>query len=154
MVVSKRSSNLHINAQSRNKPRHAPLTIWFAGGPGAASSFSAMTENGPCYVNEYANDTVFNPYSLNEDSNLLYVDQPVQAGFSYSSFYNSTYNFLALDTSVSPVTPMDAYDGDIPSENSTFKYGVWADQSPSHTASTTMDAARPVWHFLQSWFEK
>lgn len=153
-LFSKRSSNLHINAQSRNKPRHAPLTIWFAGGPGAASSFSAMTENGPCYVNEYANDTVFNPYSLNENSNLLYIDQPVQAGFSYSSFYNSTYNFLALDTSVSPVTPMDAYDGDIPSENSTFKYGVWADQSSSHTVSTTMDAARPVWHFLQSWFEK
>ncbi|THZ81664.1 alpha/beta-hydrolase [Aureobasidium pullulans] len=139
--------------ESRNKPRHAPLTIWFAGGPGAASSFSAMTENGPCYVNEYANDTVLNPYSLNENSNVLYIDQPVQAGFSYSSFQNSTYNFLALDTSVSPVTPMDAYDGDVPPENSTFKYGVWADQSPSHTASTTMDAARPVWHFLQSWFE-
>ncbi|THX22531.1 alpha/beta-hydrolase [Aureobasidium pullulans] len=139
--------------ESRNKPRHAPLTIWFAGGPGAASSFSAMTENGPCYVNEYSNDTVLNPYSLNENSNVLYIDQPVQAGFSYSSLHNSTYNFLALDTSVSPVTPMDAYDGNIPPENSTFKYGVWADQSSSHTASTTMDAARPVWHFLQSWFE-
>ncbi|THZ26063.1 alpha/beta-hydrolase [Aureobasidium pullulans] len=138
---------------SRNKPRHAPLTIWFAGGPGAASSFSAMTENGPCYINEYSNDTILNPYSLNENSNVLYIDQPVQAGFSYSSFYNSTYNFLTLDTSVSPVTPMDAYDGDVPPENSTFKYGVWADQSRRHTASTTMDAARPVWHFLQSWFE-
>ncbi|THW91666.1 putative DNA polymerase zeta catalytic subunit [Aureobasidium pullulans] len=139
--------------ESRNKPRHAPLTIWFAGGPGAASSFSAMTENGPCYINEYSNDTILNPYSLNENSNVLYIDQPVQAGFSYSSFYNSTYNFLTLDTSVSPVTPMDAYDGDVPPENSTFKYGVWADQSRRHTASTTMDAARPVWHFLQSWFE-
>jgi hypothetical protein len=140
--------------QSRNNPRNAPLTIWLAGGPGEASSFSAMTENGPCYVNQYSNDTILNPHSLNEHSNVLYIDQPVQAGFSYSTFMNSTFNFVNPSPYVPSITPVDAYNGDFPAENSTFKYGIWADQNPSHTANTTQNAMKPLWQFLQSWLEK
>jgi hypothetical protein len=113
-----------------------------------------MTENGPCYVNEYSNDTILNPYSLNEHSNVLYIDQPVQAGFSYSTFMNSTFNFVNPSPYVSSITPMETYDGDVPAENATFKYGVWADQSPSRTANTTENAMKPLWQFLQGWIEK
>ncbi|KAG9690797.1 alpha/beta-hydrolase, partial [Aureobasidium melanogenum] len=135
--------------ESRNDPRAAPLTIWLAGGPGEASSFSAVTENGPCYVNEFSNDTILNPYSLNQHSNVLYIDQPVQAGFSYSTFMNSTFNFSNLNPYASSITPVDAYDGEVPAENATFKYGLWADQDPNRTANTTENAMKPLWHFLQ-----
>jgi carboxypeptidase C (cathepsin A) len=148
-----RATNLNTQ-QSRNNPSNAPLTIWLAGGPGEASSFSAMTENGPCYVNEYSNGTILNPYSLNEHSNVLYIDQPVQAGFSYSTFMNSTFNFVNPSPYVPSITPVDSYDGDFPAENATFKYGIWADQNPSHTANTTQNAMKPLWQFLQSWLEK
>lgn len=143
-----------ILEQSRNDPRAAPLTIWLAGGPGEASSFSAVTENGPCYVNEFSNDTILNPYSLNQHSNVLYIDQPVQAGFSYSTFMNSTFNFNNLNPYASSITPVDAYDGEVPAENATFKYGIWADQDPNRTANTTENAMKPLWHFLQGWLEK
>ncbi|KAG9937676.1 alpha/beta-hydrolase, partial [Aureobasidium melanogenum] len=139
--------------ESRNNPRAAPLTIWLAGGPGDASSFAAVTENGPCYVNEFSNGTVLNPYSLNQHSNVLYIDQPVQAGFSYSTFMNSTFNFNNLNPYASSITPIDSYDGDVPPENATFKYGIWADQNPDRTANTTENAMKPLWHFLQGWVE-
>lgn len=73
-----------------------------------------MTENGPCYVNEFSNGTILNPYSLNEHSNVLYIDQPIQAGFSYSTFMNSSFNFVDPDPYASSITPMEAYDGDVP----------------------------------------
>jgi hypothetical protein len=113
-----------------------------------------MTENGPCYVNEFSNDTILNPYSLNQHSNVLYIDQPVQAGYSYSTYMNSTFNSVNADPYASSITPMEDYDGDIPAENATFKYGVWADQSPSRTANTTENAMEPLWQFLQGWLEK
>lgn len=105
-------------------------------------------------MNEFSNDTILNPYSLNQHSNVLYIDQPVQAGFSYSTFMNSTFNFNNLDPFASSITPFDSYNGDVPPENATFKYGVWADQNPSRTANTTENAMKPLWHFLQGWFQR
>lgn len=113
-----------------------------------------MTENGPCYVNEFSNGTFLNPYSLNQHSNVLYIDQPVQAGFSYSTFMNSTFDFNDFDPYATSITPIDSYDGNVPAENATFKYGIWADQNPDRTANTTENAMKPLWHFLQGWFEK
>jgi hypothetical protein len=67
---------------------------------------------------------------------------------------NSTFNSVNADPYASSITPMEDYDGDIPAENATFKYGVWADQSPSRTANTTENAMEPLWQFLQGWLEK
>ncbi|KAK0754551.1 Alpha/Beta hydrolase protein [Schizothecium vesticola] len=39
--------------------------------------------NGPCIVQPDSNSTVLNPWSWNKVSNMLYIDQPVQTGFSY-----------------------------------------------------------------------
>lgn len=38
---------------------------------------------GPCYVNPDSKSTTLNPWSWNNDANVLYIDQPVQTGFSY-----------------------------------------------------------------------
>lgn len=45
----------------------------------------ALSENGPCFVNKDSNSTYLNPWSWNNEVNMLYIDQPVQVGFSVCS---------------------------------------------------------------------
>lgn len=55
-----------------------------------------------------SNSTETNPWSWNENVNMLYVDQPVTTGFSYSEAIESTLDLLwdGSDGTVSPVTPL------------------------------------------------
>lgn len=59
-------------------------------------------ENGPCLVNSDGKTTKYNPYSYNNVSNMIYIDQPIGTGFSYgTSNVNSTqaaspYVWLAI----------------------------------------------------------
>ncbi|KAH8878619.1 alpha/beta-hydrolase [Thozetella sp. PMI_491] len=83
--------------EARNNPWTAPLAIYLAGGPGEASSYAAMnSENGPCVVKHEGTSTTMNPWSFNNYVNMLYIDQPIQVGFSYSSLANGTYNSAFL----------------------------------------------------------
>lgn len=40
-------------------------------------------EVGPCLIDEHGNGTVQNPWAWSRNSSLLFVDQPVDVGFSY-----------------------------------------------------------------------
>jgi len=70
--------------EARENPENAPFTIWVQGGPGCSSMIGLFQENGPCTVNA-DNETVYNPYSWNNASNIIYVDQPIGTGFSYGT---------------------------------------------------------------------
>lgn len=125
--------------------------MWIQGGPGVPSMTAALGENGPCSVNEDSKGTTLNPWSWNNNVNMLYIDQPVQAGFSYDSLVNGTINEL-----VSPfaVTPIGSNTSMIPSYNSTFLPGTFASQNNATTANTTRDAALAIWHFMQTWTQE
>lgn len=68
--------------EARKNPHNAPLAIWLNGGPGGSSLYGALVENGPCFVGNDSNSTYLNPWSWNNEVNMLYIDQPNQVGYS------------------------------------------------------------------------
>jgi carboxypeptidase D len=77
---------------------------------------------------------------------MLYIDQPVQVGFSYDYATNGT-----LDAASGNVT-MEDFSNGVPEQNNTFYVGTFASQAQSQTANDTFNAARSLWHFAQTWF--
>ncbi|CAI8616360.1 unnamed protein product [Vicia faba] len=70
--------------KSRNSANDDPVVIWLAGGPGCSSELAIFYENGPFQI---ANNLsiVWNDYGWDKASNILFVDQPIGTGFSYTS---------------------------------------------------------------------
>lgn len=62
-------------------PATDPVALWMTGGPGCSSELAILVENGPCSVNDQL-QTVNNPYSWNNNANMIYIDQPAGTGFS------------------------------------------------------------------------
>ncbi|OSC99240.1 alpha/beta-hydrolase [Trametes coccinea BRFM310] len=78
--------------EARHDPENAPFTLWINGGPGTTSMEGVFQENGPCHVNPDGETTTLNPYSWNNISNIIYIDQPIGTGFSYGTIdVNSTF---------------------------------------------------------------
>ncbi|GAB1317110.1 Lysosomal protective protein [Madurella fahalii] len=136
--------------EARKDPGKAPLAIWLNGGPGGSSMMGALEENGPCFVGPDSKSTYLNPWSWNNEVNMLYIDQPVQTGFSYDVLTNVT---IRLDERGEPVIiPTVFKDGQIPETNYTYQIGTLGSQKMSQTTNTTERAAHALWHFMQTWF--
>lgn len=96
------------------EPDAAPLALWMTGGPGGSSMMGLLQELGPCLVNEKGDGTKYNPYGWNKDTAMIFVDQPVSVGFSYSdneeavpdnSFTSAVDMHLFLQMFISQVFP-------------------------------------------------
>ncbi|PWN52822.1 hypothetical protein IE53DRAFT_377822 [Violaceomyces palustris] len=70
--------------ESRSKPKEDPLVLWLSGGPGCSSSVGMLFELGPCAVADGGEGTKRNPFSWNNKANTIFLDQPVDVGYSYS----------------------------------------------------------------------
>jgi len=104
-VSPKKQFHYMLNIHDED-PENKPLVLWLNGGPGCSSLDGWINENGPMILNK--NGTFKrNEYAWNKAANMLYIESPVEVGFSY--FVNQSYsdfyfnddivakdNFLAL----------------------------------------------------------
>ena len=129
--------------ESRNEnPTTAPLTIWLNGGPGDPSTASIFQTNGPCWV-DHNGDLRHNKYSWSNASNMIYIDQPTQAGLSYSI---PVSGYVDPDSGYITTLP-DASCPDYAVDWETC--GTYSYANYSLTASSTTEAAPNVWRALQ-----
>ncbi|XP_055916994.1 venom serine carboxypeptidase-like [Eupeodes corollae] len=59
-----------------------PVVLWLQGGPGISSLMALFTENGPFFVD--GTKLKDNPYSWHKKYHMLYIDNPVGTGFSFT----------------------------------------------------------------------
>ncbi|KAL8736019.1 MAG: hypothetical protein Q9166_000581 [cf. Caloplaca sp. 2 TL-2023] len=134
--------------EARHNPAEAPLTLWLNGGPGSDSLIGLFQgeahahwlrdfvrlhrlELGPCNVTEDL-ETMVNPYSWSEISNMLFISQPLGVGFSYSESEPGSLN---------PFT------GEV--ENSTYGVsGRWPVINATELDTSDLSAVA-TWHVLQ-----
>ncbi|KAF8989945.1 serine carboxypeptidase [Cyathus striatus] len=82
---------------SRKNPATAPLALWFNGGPGSSSMIGLLQEHGPCRITNDSSSVTLNPFSWNNEANVLYIDQPVGVGFSHGDLKVGTSQQAASD---------------------------------------------------------
>ncbi|CAN7984260.1 unnamed protein product, partial [Ixodes hexagonus] len=78
----------------QDSPDTAPLLLWLQGGPGKSSLFGQFLDNGPLGID--AAGRLFKRLpTIQQHMNIIYLDQPVGAGFSYTG--NTTGYAQTLD---------------------------------------------------------
>ncbi|MED6208073.1 hypothetical protein PIB30_041628 [Stylosanthes scabra] len=75
--------------ESENNPREDPLMLWLTGGPGCSAFSGLAFEIGPITfkIEEYNGslpNLVLRPHSWTKVSSIIFVDLPVNTGFSYA----------------------------------------------------------------------
>ncbi|EXJ94182.1 hypothetical protein A1O1_02575 [Capronia coronata CBS 617.96] len=151
-VLDPSQGNYTINTffwfiEARQLPESAPLTVFINGGPGSSSMVGLFQEVGPCQVIEIADDslgTIPRDWGWDRSSNIVFIDQPVQVGFSYDTPTNASLNLLD-ESIVMPPTGVP-----ITQPAYSFLNGTFASENPLFTANTSQIAAQSIWHFLQT----
>lgn len=151
-VLRPSQGNYSINTffwfiEARQLPESAPLTIFINGGPGSSSMVGLFQELGPCQVVEIDEDTlgtIAREWGWDRSSNILFVDQPVQVGFSYDTITNMSLNLLdeVFSTNLTAAPPSQP--------PYTFLNGSFSSYNDLQTANTSTIAAQSIWHFLQT----
>lgn len=78
---------------------------------------------------------------------MLYIDQPVQVGFSYDALRNVTSDLLGEVETLEPGSP-------VPEQNATFFTGTLPSDDRNATSWGSRNAAIALWHFSQIWFQE
>lgn len=83
--------------ESPQDASNKPLIIWLNGGPGCSSMDGLFLELGPFRLSDDGRSVRLNPYSWHKAGNLLFVDQPVGTGLSFTSKDGSAKNDEAVN---------------------------------------------------------
>lgn len=108
-VAEGKNSLFYWYFESRNNPKADPVVLWLNGGPGCSSLKGALWLNGPSTVTK-DNELKHNPYSWNNNSNIIFLDEPGGAGFSTVTedvsttreAANQVYEFLDIFFTIHP----------------------------------------------------
>lgn len=68
--------------ESRNDPKNDPVILWLNGGPGCSSLTGLFFELGPSSIDAKLKP-INNPHSWNNNASVIFLDQPVNVGYSY-----------------------------------------------------------------------
>eukprot|EP01060_Flectonema_neradi_P031494 TRINITY_DN4798_c0_g1_i1.p1 TRINITY_DN4798_c0_g1~~TRINITY_DN4798_c0_g1_i1.p1 ORF type:complete len:447 (+),score=117.97 TRINITY_DN4798_c0_g1_i1:48-1388(+) len=126
---------------ARNSTAETKTILWMTGGPGCSSEVALFYENGPCHVNKDGTGTVNNPYSWNNNANLIYIDQPAGVGFSTGTMDDKDEKGVAEDM----YQFLQALFKDHPEWNTEFY--IFGESYGGHYAPAT---AHRVWEGMQS----
>lgn len=69
--------------ESRNDPKNDPVILWLNGGPGCSSMTGLLFELGPASIGKKIKP-ISNEFAWNNNASVIFLDQPVNTGFSYS----------------------------------------------------------------------
>ncbi|KAK4190436.1 putative carboxypeptidase Y precursor [Podospora australis] len=83
--------------ESRNDPKNDPVVLWLNGGPGCSSLTGLFLELGPSSIDKKLK-VVNNEFSWNNNASVIFLDQPVNVGYSYSG--SSVSNTIAAGKDV------------------------------------------------------
>ncbi|KAF8184210.1 serine carboxypeptidase [Pholiota molesta] len=118
---------------ARKNAKNAPLVLWFNGGPGSSSMIGLLQENGPCRITNDSTSVTLNPFSWNNEANVLYIDQPVGVGFSHGDLKVGTSEEAAADV----WTFLQIFLSDARfSHLSSNKLGLWTESYGGHYGPT------------------
>ena len=73
--------------ESESDPANDPIVFWTNGGPGCSGLIGFMTEQGPFRPDQDGNLNI-NPWRWNTIANMVFLEQPVGVGYSYSDDEN------------------------------------------------------------------
>ncbi|KAL8811602.1 MAG: hypothetical protein Q9223_001534 [Gallowayella weberi] len=143
--------NYYVNTffwfiEARTNASNAPLTIYINGGPGSSSMVGLFQEAGPCEVVEIARGkfgTQAREWGWDRSSNIIFIDQPNQVGFSFDKLTNGSLNLMDSTVALSPSA--------VPAGQPEYTYldGTFSSNNDSASANTTEIAAHTIWHMLQ-----
>lgn len=77
----------------------APTVIWFNGGPGCSSMLGLLQETGPYVLLEGDTNYTKNGFTWNNETNILYIEQPAGVGYSYCNNLTNPEDCVHNDTS-------------------------------------------------------
>ncbi|XP_060184274.1 serine carboxypeptidase-like 18 [Lycium barbarum] len=92
---SKEVQLFYYFVMSESDPKKDPILLWLSGGPGCSSFTGLAYEVGPLsFAQKTFNGSlpilVSTPYSLTKFASIIFLDQPVNTGFSYATTSTSS----------------------------------------------------------------
>lgn len=105
-----------------------------------------MMSGFPCNINPDGNSTTLNKWAWNNDVNMLYIDQPIGAGYSYVTALNGSYDVISQ-----VFTPVED-EKDLPELNTTTVIATLDAQQVVY--NTTAAAGRTFWQCVQIWTQE